>query len=629
MKKRLIRILIAASLFVVLFIVDQLLDLTQVFGGTFGFLLPFTLYFVIYCLVGYDVLWKAVRNIGHGQIFDENFLMMVATVGAFALGIYRGVNGLPVEGFDEACAVLLFYQIGEWFQKYATGKSRRSIAALMDLRPDYANVQIDGVWQKVDPATVTVGSLIQINPGEKIPLDAVVVAGTTNLDTKALTGEALPRAVTVNDTVLSGCVNLTTQITARVTKAFYDSTVNKILDLVDNAAMKKSRSENFITKFARVYTPLVVIIAALLVLVPGLITGAWTDWLYRALSFLVVSCPCALVISVPMSFFVSLGVASKNGILVKGSNYFEKLNQANIFVFDKTGTLTKGNFAITKVVPNEQRLTILRLAAIAEQNSSHPIAQSIIAAYGEKVPGGYTLTNVAGAGVMAVKGDETIYCGNAKLLREHQIAFNELNEVGTVVYVARNGQYIGALLIQDEIRPEAATVVSQLTAAQAQTLMLTGDNATVAGDIAERIGLSSYQASLLPQDKVGALEQIMQEKDAHDVVCFVGDGINDAPVLTRADVGIAMGGVGSDAAIEAADVVLMHDDLNSITAAKRLARRTMRVVRQNIIFSLLIKVGILVCSACGLTNMWFAVFGDVGVAILAILNALRLNRFLC
>jgi len=626
MKKKLIRILVALGLFVVLFTIDKIVNLGTVFHGVAGFLFPFALYLSVYLLVGYDVIWKAVRNIFRGQFLDENFLMVVATFGAFGLAIYRGIMGQALEGFDEACAVLLFYQIGEWLQKYATGKSRDSIAHLMNLRPDYANLLVNKEITKVDPSEVTVGALIVINPGEKIPLDGVIVEGNSDLDTKSLTGESLPRTVKPNDEVLSGCVNLTTQITVRVTKAFYDSTASKILDLVENASMKKSKSENFITKFARYYTPLVIIAAVALVVLLGLLTGNWSMALYRALNFLVVSCPCALVISVPLSFFVSLGVASKNGILIKGSNYIEKLNRARIFVFDKTGTLTKGNFTITAVEPQSKREQILATAAIAEKDSSHPIARAIVAAYGKRIESGYTLTNVVGSGVIAVKGEEVIYCGNANLLQNHGIKFVPQIVSGAVVYVAHNQTYLGCIIIQDEIKPESANVLAQLTNLSVQAVMLTGDNEIAASQVANQLGVTAYKANLLPQDKVVAVEELLNQKKSTDALCFIGDGINDAPALMRADVGITMGGIGTDAALEAADVVLMHDDLYGLLSARKIARRTMRIVRQNIVFSILVKIGILALSAFGFANMWMAIFGDVGVAMLTILNAFRVNR---
>ena len=411
---------------------------------------------------GYDVLWKAVRNIAHGQVFDENFLMCVATLGAFALAIYRGVTGQEIEGFDEACAVLLFYQVGEWFQSYATGKSRKSISSLMDIRPDYANVKRGGGVQTVDPSEVKIDEVIVVNPGEKIPLDGVVISGASTLDTKALTGESLPRDVGCGEEVISGCVNLTSQIEVRVEKEFYDSTVSKILDLVENASSQKSKAENFITKFAKFYTPTVVAIAIILAIVPSLVTSDWSTWIYRALSFLVVSCPCALVISIPLSFFAGLGAASKQGILIKGSNYLEKFNGANIFVFDKTGTLTKGNFAVSEIAPASDADEILRLAAIAEQNSNHPIARSIVSSYGKDIESGYTLTNVAGEGVIARQGNDVILCGNDKLMRNNGIDFTAANGIGTVVYVAHNGSFVGSVLISDEVKPESKEVVGKL-----------------------------------------------------------------------------------------------------------------------------------------------------------------------
>ncbi len=624
-KKNLVRILAALGLFLVLFITDKILNLGGVIGGNFGWLLPFALYLTVYLLIGYDVLWKAVRNILHGQVFDENFLMCVATLGAFALAVYRGVSGLEIEGFDEACAVLLFYQVGEWFQSYATGKSRKSISALMDIRPDYANVKRGGEVETVDPAEVKTGDIIVVNPGEKVPLDGVVVRGATALDTKALTGESLPRDVKEGDEIISGCVNLTSQIEVKVTKEFYDSTVSKILDLVENASAQKSRAENFITRFAKYYTPAVVIFAVLLAVIPGIITSDWSAWVYRALSFLVVSCPCALVISIPLSFFAGIGAASRYGILVKGSNYLEKFNRADTFVFDKTGTLTKGNFAVAKVTPENRREEILRLAAIAEQGSNHPIARSVTEAYGKEVEKGYTLTNVAGAGVTAASGSDIILCGNEKLMETNGVEYVKEDGLGTVVYVARGGKFIGSLLIADEIKDEAADVVGELNAMDCKTVMLTGDNEAVAQSVVNKIGLTHYKASLLPQNKVEEVERMLGEKGKNGALCFIGDGINDAPVLMRADVGISMGGVGSDAAIEASDIVLMKDDLRGLPLAKRIAKKTMSVVFQNIIFSLAVKLAILALSAFGITNMWVAVFGDVGVAVLAILNAMRVN----
>lgn len=624
-KKKLIRILIALGLFITIFIIDKVINLASVFESSYSWLFPFALYLTVYFIIGYDVLWKAIRNILHGQVLDENFLMCVATLGAFALGIYRGVIGQEIEGFDEGCAVLIFYQVGEWFQSYATGKSRKSISSLMDIRPDYANIKRDDGVEQVDPSEVKVGDIIVINPGEKVPLDGVIIKGSTTLDTKALTGESLPRDVSINEEVISGCVNLTSQIEVRVNKEFYDSTVSKILDLVENASSQKSKAENFITKFAKYYTPIVVIVAILLAIVPSLITSNWSTWIYRALSFLVVSCPCALVISIPLSFFAGIGAASRYGILVKGSNYLEKFNKANIFVFDKTGTLTKGNFAVSKITPEENKEEILRLAAIAEQNSNHPIARSIVATYGKEIENEYTLTNIAGQGIIATNGDDNIYCGNEKLMQSKGIQFVKEDEVGTIVYVARNNEYIGSILIADEIKEETKQVISELNSMGCKTFMLTGDNEAIAKNVANQIGLTGYKASLLPQNKVTEVDNMLKEKGSDEVLCFVGDGINDAPVLMRSDIGIAMGGVGSDAAIEASDIVLMKDDLRGISLAKRIAKKTMRIVFENIWFSLIVKLTILVLSAFGITNMWIAVFGDVGVAVLAILNAMRVN----
>ena len=624
-RKNLIRIIIALAAFAIVFALDKIITLAEVFGGEGGWLFPFALYLVIYLVIGYDVLWRAVTNICHGQVFDENFLMCIATVGAFALAIYRGVTGQAIEGFDEACAVLLFYQVGEFFQTYATGKSRKSISKLMDIRPDYANVLRGGRTERVYPDEVAVGETIVVNPGEKVPMDGIVVKGQTTLDTKALTGESLPRDIGEGCEIISGSVNMTSQIEVEVKKEFYDSTVSKILDLVENAAAQKSKAENFITKFAKYYTPIVVIVAALLAVVPGLVTGDWSTWIYRALSFLVVSCPCALVISIPLSFFAGIGAASRYGILVKGSNYLEKFNNADIFVFDKTGTLTKGNFAVTEVLPADKKEEVLALAALAEKDSAHPIAVSIRECYGKEAAGGYTLTNIAGHGVVASKGGDVICCGNEKLMRDKGIDFKEHPGVGTVVYVARNGKFEGSLLIADQIKEEAAPTVRELTDMGCETVMLTGDNDAIASRVAAQIGVTSYKASLLPQDKVTEVEKMLAAKKEGDVLCFVGDGINDAPVLMRSDIGIAMGGVGSDAAIEAADIVLMHDQLKGISLAKRIARKTMAIVKENIVFSLVIKIAILALSALGITNMWFAVFGDVGVAVLAILNAMRVN----
>ena len=625
-KRNLIRIIIALLMFAAVFAADKTGVFDAVWRGDAAWLLPFALYLAVYIFIGYDVLWKAVRNICRGQVFDENFLMCVATLGAFALAIYRGATGRETDGFDEACAVLLFYQVGEWFQSYAAGKSRRSIAGLMDIRPDYANIlRADGTTEKVDPAEVAAGDVIVVNPGEKVPLDGVVTKGESLLDTKALTGESLPAEVRAGSTVISGSINLTSQLEVRVEREFYNSTVAKILELVESAAQQKSKTENFITKFARYYTPAVCGVALMLALLPGIITGDWGTWIYRALSFLVVSCPCALVISVPLSFFAGIGAASRYGILIKGSDYLEKFNRASVFVFDKTGTLTKGDFAVTEIYPPDRADEVLRLAAIAERDSSHPIAKSIVARYGGETPAGYTLTDAAGAGVIANNGSDVIMCGNRKLMRDNGIKYQKAAGAGTAVYVAHNGEFAGWLLVADEIKPEAREVVQELRGMNCKTVMLTGDNEQTAKSVADSAGIDDYKASLLPQNKVEEVERLLAEKKSGDVLCFVGDGINDAPVLMRSDVGIAMGGAGSDAAIEASDIVLMKDDLRGIALAKRIARKTMAVVAQNIVFSLCVKAAILILLALGAANMWLAVFGDVGVAVIAILNAMRVN----
>lgn len=624
-KIQLIRIIVALVAFAAVFTADKIVGLGSVFPGKAAWLFPFALYLIIYLAIGYDVLWRAVRNIAHGQVLDENFLMCFATIGAFSLAIFRGVTGQEIEGFDEACAVLLFYQVGEFFQDFATGKSRQSIAALMDIRPDVANVRRNEEIMIVDPSEVKAGELILVNPGERVPLDGKIEKGASVLDTRALTGESLPREVGVGDEVISGSVNLSSQLEVRVEREFYDCTVTKILDLVENASEQKSKAENFITKFARYYTPAVVGIAVLLAIIPGLITSAWSVWIYRALSFLVVSCPCALVISIPLSFFAGLGAASRSGILVKGSNYLEKFDCADIFVFDKTGTLTKGNFAVTKISPAERSDEILHLAAIAERDSDHPIARSIALCYGKEAEEGYTLTALAGRGVAAEKDDDIIYCGNEKLMQEKGISFLREEGTGTVVYVARGKEFIGAILISDELKTESRQVINSLNGMGCRTVMLTGDNGVIAKRVAEEVGVTQYKASLLPQNKVEEVEKLLNEKPKKSALCFVGDGINDAPVLMRSDIGIAMGGVGSDAAIEAADIVLMKDDLRCLPLAKRIARRTMRIVFENIVFCIVVKLAILVLSALGFANMWVAVFGDVGVAVLAILNAMRVN----
>lgn len=624
-KKKLIRIIASLILFFAIFITDKIVKLDTFFNGNLNWLFPFALYLIVYITIGYDVIYKAFANIFHGEFLDENFLMVVATFGAFGLAIYRGVNHLDIEGFDEACAVLLFYQVGEFFQSYATGKSRKSITSLMDIRPDYANLKTENGVEEVDPEEVKIDDIIVVNPGEKIPLDGKIIKGASTLDTKALTGESLPKEVLEGDEAISGTINLTSQLEIKVEKEFYDSTVSKILELVENATSQKSKAENFITKFARFYTPIVVGLAVLLAIIPSLITGEWSVWIYRALSFLVVSCPCALVISIPLSFFAGIGAASKYGILIKGTNYLEKFNKANTFIFDKTGTLTKGNFAIKNVYPIEKKDEILHLASIAECNSNHPIALSIMNSYGKDFEKDYVLTNVAGEGIIAEKNGEKIYCGNEKLMENNNINFIKNEEVGTVVYVAKNDKFFGSIIIADEIKDGAKETIESLSKNGGKTIMLTGDNEKIAESVAESLKLTDYKASLLPQNKVEEIDKIFKEKKKEDVICFVGDGINDAPSLMRSDIGIAMGGVGSDAAIEAADMVLMHDDLKDLIIAKKISKKTMRIAYENIIFSLAIKMLILILSAFGITNMWIAVFGDVGVAVIAILNAMRVN----
>lgn len=575
-----------------------------------NWILPTTLYLFIYIFIAYDVLWRAIRNILHGQVFDENFLMCIATIGAFA-----------IRSFDEAVAVILFYQVGEFFQSYAVGKSRKSIASLMDIRPDFANVLREGEIFTIDPEEVELDEIIIVQPGEKIPLDGKIIKGSSTLDTKALTGESLPREVYEGQEVISGCVNMTQTLHIKVTKLFYDSTVSKILELVENASEHKSKAENFITKFAKYYTPTVVLSALLLVVIPGAITQNWLDWLYRALNFLVVSCPCALVISIPLSFFAGIGAASKKGILIKGSNYLEQLHKANIYVFDKTGTLTKGNFVVTRVFPEENKEEILRLAAIAEAGSNHPIAQSILKLVEVKETG-YTIENIAGYGIVAKKED-IILCGNDKLMEQRNISYVKEMGIGTVVYVAKNDKFIGSILISDEIKEETEAVIRSLNKMGGKTIMLTGDNEAIAQHVSKQIGVTEFKASLLPQNKVEEVEKLLAAKKEKDLLCFIGDGINDAPVLMRSDIGISMGGVGSDAAIEASDIVLMKDDLRGISTAKRIARKTMTIVIENIVFALGIKIAVLILSAIGISNMWLGVLADVGVAILAILNAMR------
>ena len=610
-KKRLYRILIAAAIFVVGFLLEHI--------GWVPDWVRLIVFLVCYAVIGWDVVWKAVRNITHGQVFDENFLMSLATVGAFFIGDYA-----------EAVAVMLFYQVGELFQSYAVDKSRKSIADLMDIRPDYANLLRDGVTEEVDPEEVAIGDWIIVKPGERVPLDGVILEGKTTFDTSALTGESMPRDAAAGDAIISGCINLTGTITVQVTKEFGESTVAKILDLVENASSRKANAENFITKFARYYTPAVVIVAVLIAIVPPLVIPGqiFSDWLYRALSFLVVSCPCALVISIPLGFFGGIGGASKCGILVKGSNYLEALAAAEMIVFDKTGTLTKGNFAVTKIEPAEgmEEAELLRIAAYAESDSSHPISVSIRKAYGQEIPEGVAkeVEEIAGHGVKAVIEGRTIYAGNARLMARQGIAIPENSEIGTIVYLASESEYLGSILIADEVKPDAADAVLWLKLEGIRrVVMLTGDQTEVGERIARELGIEERYCELLPGDKVDKVEELLKQTSPKGKLIYVGDGINDAPVLARADIGIAMGGLGSDAAIEAADIVIMTDEPSKIVKAFRISEKTMEIVKQNIIFALAVKGIVLLLTAFGLSNMWEAVFADVGVAVIAILNSMR------
>ena len=577
-------------------------------------------YLVCYAVIGWDIVWKAITNILHGQVFDENFLMTIATVGALILGEH-----------SEGVAVMLFYQVGEWFQSYAVSKSRRSITSLMDIRPDYANIEKDGKLIQVDPEDVKIGDTIIVKPGERVPLDGKIIKGSSTLDTSALTGESMPREVEAGMEVISGCINQTGILTIQTTKEFGESTVAKILDLVENASDKKGRMENFITRFARYYTPVVVFAALALAVLPPLVTGqAFSIWIYRALTFLVISCPCALVISIPLSFFGGIGGASKIGVLVKGSNYLEALAYTETVVFDKTGTLTKGSFAVTEIQANGMTdEELLELAAYAEDYSNHPISLSIQKAYGKKIDNSRItdVQEIAGHGVQAVIDGMTVLAGNAKLMEREHIPYTASNAIGTVVYVAFDGRYAGCIVIADEIKADAPAAIKTLKAAGIrQTVMLTGDADAVGQDVAHRLGLDRAYTELLPADKVDRVEELLAQKSDKGMLAFVGDGINDAPVLARADVGIAMGALGSDAAIEAADVVLMTDEPSKIAAIMQIARKTIRISNENIVFALGVKFLVLILGAVGRANMWAAVFADVGVSVIAILNAIRAMR---
>lgn len=619
------RILVALGIFAVVYALEELGALTAVFGEPGDIYASFVLFLVPFLIGGHDVLQKAFNNIRRGKAFDESFLMVVATIGAFAMVLFPDADPHMAEG----AAVMLFYQVGELFQAYAVGKSRKSISAMMDIAPDYANVeQPDGALEQVFPDDIAVGTAIVVKPGERVPIDGVIVDGETQLDTAALTGESVPRPAKSGDDIISGCINMTGLIRVRTTKPFGESTVSRILELVENASEKKARTENFITRFARVYTPAVTGAAAVLALGGGLITGAWSDWILRGLTFLVVSCPCALVISVPLSFFGGIGGASKLGVLIKGSNYLETLADVDTVVFDKTGTLTNGTFSVVAVHPEAgyTEQSLLEVATLAESFSDHPIAQSVRAAFqGEADPKRVSdSANDAGRGVTATIDGKHVVVGNAKMLAAAGIDAPNCEVVGTILHVLVDSTYAGHIVIADTVKADAEQTILDLHAAGVEhTVMLTGDREEVAAAVAKKLGLDEFHAQLLPGDKVERVEALLSAENGKGKLAFVGDGINDAPVLTRADVGIAMGAMGSDAAIEAADVVLMDDKPSNIARAIRVARKTMTIVWQNIIFALGIKLLILVLAALGIANMWLAVFGDVGVAIIAILNAMR------
>ena len=607
-KRLLTRIIVAA----VLFLCGNLIPLPE--WAEMG------VFLICYAVAGWDIVWKAITNILHGQVFDENFLMTIATVGALILGEH-----------SEGVAVMLFYQVGEWFQSYAVSKSRKSITSLMDIRPDYANVERDGKLIQVDPDEVKIGDTIIVKPGERIPLDGKIIKGVSALDTSALTGESMPREVEPGMDVISGCINQTGILTIETTKEFEESTVAKILDLVENASDKKGRTENFISRFARYYTPIVVFAAlTLAVLPPIFLQQSFSIWIYRALTFLVISCPCALVISIPLSFFGGIGGSSKIGVLVKGSNYLESLAHAEVVVFDKTGTLTKGSFAVSEIhAVDVKDSQLLEMAAYAEDYSNHPISLSIKAAYGKKIDNSRItdVQEIAGHGVQAVIDGKKILAGNAKLMEREHIKYAPSSSVGTVVYLACDGTYAGCIVIEDEIKSDAAAAIKNLkSSGTRRTVMLTGDADAVGKKVAGRLGLDQAYTELLPADKVDRVEDLLKEKSEKGKLVFVGDGINDAPVLARADVGIAMGGLGSDAAIEAADVVLMTDEPSKIAAVMKIARKTIRIANQNIVFALGVKFLVLILGALGKANMWAAVFADVGVSIIAILNAIRAMR---
>ena len=618
-KKMLTRILIAAAMLIAL----KLIPVTGI--------LQLALYLVVYGIIGYDILKKAWKGILNRQVFDENFLMAVATIGAFALAIYERSGD-----YVEAIAVMLFYQIGELFQSYAVGKSRRNISALMDIRPDYANIERDGQLEKVAPDEVEIGSVIVVQPGEKVPLDGVILSGTSSLNTSALTGESLPRDAKEGDEVISGCINMTGVLRIRTTKEFGESTVSKILELVEDSSSHKSKSEAFISKFARVYTPAVCYSALALAILPPvvrLLTGnsaQWGEWIYRALTFLVISCPCALVISIPLSFFAGIGGASKEGVLIKGSNYLETLSQVKTVVFDKTGTLTQGVFEVSGVHHNEMEdEKLLEYAALAECASSHPISKSLQRAYGKEIDRDRVsdIQEISGKGISAKVDGHDVLAGNSKLMELNRIAFIDCHSVGTIIHMAIDGEYAGHIVISDVVKPHAKEAIERLKHSGVEkTVMLTGDTRRVAEQVAKDLGVDEVHSDLLPADKVAQVEKLLAARGDKDKLAFVGDGINDAPVLSRADIGIAMGAMGSDAAIEAADVVLMDDDPMKIAKAIRISRKCIGIVYQNIAFALVVKFACLALGALGIANMWVAIFADVGVMVLAVLNAIRALR---
>ncbi len=620
MRKRLRKIIISAIIFLIAGLIEKINFANQ--DENVLHIVQIILYIISYLIVGFEVVKKAIINISHGEFFDENFLMSIATIGAFA-----------IQEYPEAVAVMLFYQLGEYFQSYAVKKSRKSIASLMDIRPDYANLKIDDRIEKVSPEQIKIGNIIVVKPGEKIPLDGIVLKGISMLDTSALTGESVPREVKTNDKILSGCINLNGILEIKVEKEYGESTVSKILDLVENATNKKAKTENFITKFSKYYTPIVVVLALIIAFIPPIVTRTnMLDWIYRALTFLVVSCPCALVISVPLSFFSGIGAASKKGILVKGSNYLELLAKTEIVVFDKTGTLTKGVFEVQKIENKEHidKKELLELVAYCESYSNHPISISIQKAYGEEIDKKRIIDSkeISGKGIISKIDNKEIACGNIKLMNELNITnIDQIDDIGTCVYVAIDKKYVGYILISDKIKDDSNEAITKLKQAGVKrTVMLTGDNKNVSEKVNKKLGLDEVYSELLPIDKVNKLEEILKSKDDDAKLAFVGDGINDAPVLARADIGIAMGGLGSDAAIEAADIVIMTDEPSKIATAIKISRKTLKIVYQNISFALIVKIGVLLLSAFGLASMWAAVFADVGVTVLAILNSFRALR---